>query len=64
MRVWDEDLVTDLFEERDVDSIYDIPLSKMRHCDGRFWLYYKGRKYSVSSAYESLTQLVDGGSIV
>lgn len=64
MIAWDEDLVMDLFEKRDVDLIFGITLNRTRHYDGWFWLHDKRGKYSVSRAYDSLSQPVDGGSSV
>ncbi|XVE55072.1 hypothetical protein DITRI_Ditri03aG0131700 [Diplodiscus trichospermus] len=54
-RGWDEDLVPDLFIERDAALVLSIPLSHRDSDDVWFWYWDKKRQYTVRSGYRSLT---------
>ncbi|XP_062112468.1 uncharacterized protein LOC133823623 [Humulus lupulus] len=51
---WDDDILQDLFTERDKELIYQIPLGSNDNHDSWYWLYEKNGVYSVKSAYKML----------
>lgn len=51
---WDEDVVKDVFEERDSRIILNIPLSEVAQPDGVYWSKEISGIYSVKSAYKML----------
>ncbi|KAH9722180.1 reverse transcriptase domain-containing protein [Citrus sinensis] len=54
-RRWDFDVVTDLFNTRDIDLILKIPLSVRRDRDMWHWLADPGGVFSVRSCYKLMT---------
>ncbi|XP_062086997.1 uncharacterized protein LOC133793717 [Humulus lupulus] len=59
---WDEDLVRDLFNQRDANLIVGIPLHSSRLADAWFWAFESSGRLTVKSAYRYLQQDKDGGS--
>lgn len=53
-RAWDEDIIEDLFVERDRTAITDIVLSGNQYADTRYWFFEQNGNYSVKSAYNLL----------
>ncbi|KAM6563656.1 hypothetical protein CsatB_023654 [Cannabis sativa] len=51
---WDEEVLQDLFVQRDVDLIHRIPLSPFSVEDTWFWMFKTYGDYSVKSAYRAL----------
>ena len=58
---WDEDLVRDLFNNRDASLILSIPLSSSR-LDTWFWAFESFGQFSVKSTYRYMQLRKDGGS--
>ena len=54
-RVWDADLIADLFCERDKHLILSIPLSLRTNSSGWYWLPDRRGCYTVRSGYRCLT---------
>ena len=54
-RVWDYDVISDIFNSRDKDLILQIPLSSRRDEDVWYWLADSRGCYSVRSCYKMLT---------
>lgn len=52
-RVWDNELIADIFEERDANLILAIPLRSDTE-DSRYWKGEKLGQYSVKSVYGML----------
>ena len=51
---WDYDLLDDLFNERDKQLIFQIPLSLEEGGDGWLWMVDKKGSYFVKSGYRML----------
>ncbi|KAH9767472.1 reverse transcriptase domain-containing protein [Citrus sinensis] len=51
-RMWDYDLVKDVFNRRDQDCILQIPLSSRSNCDTWYWLPDAKGIYTVRSCYK------------
>uniref|UniRef100_A0A803Q767 RNase H type-1 domain-containing protein n=1 Tax=Cannabis sativa TaxID=3483 RepID=A0A803Q767_CANSA len=56
---WDEEVLEDLFESRDVDLIGNIPLPLTPNMDSWYWAFEDYGSYSVKSAYRAL-QVLNG----
>ena len=59
-RVWDYDVVSDIFNSRDKELILKIPLSSRRDDDVWYWLADPRGCYSVHSYYKVLTPTTPG----
>ncbi|XP_062094300.1 uncharacterized protein LOC133800357 [Humulus lupulus] len=59
---WDDDLVRDLFNQRDANLILGIPLHSSRQVDAWFWAFESSGRHTVKSAYRYLQQIKDDGS--
>lgn len=53
-REWDEEIIEDLFDERDRRAIYDIVVSKNCFADTRYWTFEHNGQYTVQSVYKTL----------
>lgn len=53
-RAWDEDIIEDLFIDRDRTTIIDIVLSRNQYADTRYWFFKRNGNYFVKSAYNLL----------
>ena len=51
---WDDDILRDLFNERDVQLIQNIPLSSRRTNDTWMWLFDGNGEFTVRSCYRQL----------
>ncbi|XP_060969704.1 uncharacterized protein LOC133036942 [Cannabis sativa] len=60
---WDLEVITDLFESRDIDLILKIPLSNTLDVDTRYWSKEPSGFYSVKSSYQYLQELKGDWSI-
>uniref|UniRef100_A0A803NKE8 Reverse transcriptase domain-containing protein n=1 Tax=Cannabis sativa TaxID=3483 RepID=A0A803NKE8_CANSA len=56
-RSWDDDIIQDLFEERDQALIYSIQLSDTTVEDQWYWKYENHGGYTVNSAYKHMQVL-------
>ncbi|XP_060967135.1 uncharacterized protein LOC133035353 [Cannabis sativa] len=54
---WDEEVLEDLFEPRDIDLIRNIPLPLTLNMDSWYWAFEDYGNYSVKSAYRALQVL-------
>ena len=54
-RIWDMDILVDIFNERDRNLILRIPISPNNVVDRLYWKYDSKGQYTVKSAYKSLT---------
>ncbi|XVF87253.1 hypothetical protein PTKIN_Ptkin18bG0104000 [Pterospermum kingtungense] len=59
---WDVELLSELFQERDVEAILNIPLCNNAPCDRIIWHYSKGGDYTVRSAYKLLVERMNDNS--
>lgn len=53
-RKWDEEILTDLFNDRDVQFIKNIPLSDIDRRDSWMWFFDGKGEFSVKSCYRKL----------
>lgn len=53
-RECDEDIIDDLFGERDIREIYSLVLNKNQYEDTIYWLFEQNGYYSVKSAYKAI----------
>lgn len=53
-REWDSDILNDLFNERDISIIYQVPIPLRSRADSWFWLYEEKCDFSVRSCYRLL----------
>lgn len=51
---WDDDILTDLFNARDRQLIYQIPLSTRTKADSWYWIFDSNGAFSVKSCYRRL----------
>lgn len=58
---WDHDLVRDLFNNRDAELIFSIPLNSSRQQDILYWSLEKTGQFPVKSAYRHLQKSKEGG---
>lgn len=56
---WDSDLVRDVFNERDANSILSITLDLSRVQDVCFWSFEKSGLFSIKSTYRYLQEIKD-----
>lgn len=53
-RKWDDDILHDLFEDRDIQLIKKIPLSTRSFNDTWMWIFEEKREFTVKSCYRRL----------
>lgn len=51
---WDETVLNDILNERDVQLIKRIPIPRVTKSDSRFWLLEESGKFTVRSCYRNL----------
>lgn len=51
---WDEEVLQDIFEERDAELIRQIPISNQVQCDSWFWILEQSGLFNVKSCYRGL----------
>lgn len=51
---WDDDVLNDIFNERDQNLIREIPLSRRRRNDSWIWLFDNKGEFTVRSCYRQL----------
>lgn len=51
---WDDDVLKDIFNDRDTDLIKSIPISKNVQQDSWFWILEQSGLFTVKSCYRRL----------
>ncbi|KAH9750457.1 reverse transcriptase domain-containing protein [Citrus sinensis] len=58
-RTWDSDILNDIFNERDKNLIWQIPLSNRSNADSWYWMHEAKGVYTVRSSYKMLAPCLD-----
>ena len=56
---WDNDIILDLFNQRDANLILSIPLSQRSVSDSWFWCFDSKGLFSVKSCYKAIRGEID-----
>ena len=56
-KVWDGDVIRDMFNERDQECIFNTPVEDSINRDVVFWIKESSGNYSVKSAYNLLQSM-------